>query len=169
LSWSLHARYFFLAHDGHFRLMVGPVLGTDNHVLLVSDWDDAHEHWIGTTWLGPGVRGQRWLSPAFRMDLSAEVALVGLQSRSPSGQRPKQETFPDVTLPFRDSTRGAGLGSVFDWQVVRAAIELYATRARSTVPTGWGIGSEVMLSRASEPQLAFAFATTIRASYTWGL
>lgn len=168
LSWALHARYLLPLYEGCWHVMLGPLVGSDNDVLVVSEWDDAHAHWVGTTWVGPSVRAWRWLDDTWRMDLSGELALVGLQSRSPSGRRPKQELYPDLGLPFRDSTRDPRLGSFLEWQVARASIDLHATPFRSRVPTGWGIGGEVTLAHATEPELAFAFTASLRASYTWG-
>jgi hypothetical protein len=166
--WGWHGKYLLPVREGRWRILCGPVLASDNEVLVTSDWDDAHEHWIGTNWLGPGVRAWRLLRGSWRVDIAGEVALLGLQSRSPSGRRPKQETFNDVTLPFRDPVREPTFGSIFDWQLVRGSVEFYSTRVRSAVPTGWGVGSEVMFTRATEPALAFAFAASLRASYTWG-
>jgi hypothetical protein len=103
------------------------------------------------------------------MDLACDLALAGFQSRSPSGRRPKQETSNDLSLPFTDPTRDFEFGSVLDWQVLRGSIELYATRSRSITPNGWGIGSEIALQHASDPETASAFTASIRGSYTWGL
>lgn len=169
LSWALHGSYLFMAHEGRWRVAVGPALGWDNELLVISDWDDAHEHWIGTIWLGPGVRVWRWLRGRWRLDLAGDFGFVGFQSRSPTGRRPKQETSNDLSLPFTDPTRDFEFGSILDWQVARASLEFYYTKRRAITPNGWGIGSELTLSRASEPELAFAFNASIRASYTWDL
>lgn len=169
LSWKLHGSYLFPVHAGRWCVTVGPALGWDNELLFISDWDDAHEHWIGTLWLGPGVRAWRWLRGRWRVDLAGDVGLAGFQSRSPAGRRPKQEVSEDLSLPFTDPTRALQFGSILDWQVARASVEFYATKRRAATPNGWGIGSEFALSRASEPALAFAFDASLRASYTWDL
>jgi hypothetical protein len=169
LSWALHASYLFRLEEKRWRIAVGPATGWDNDVLVISDWDDAHEHWIGTLWVGPGVRAWRSLRGGFRVDLAGELALVGFQSRSPAGRRPKQETSHDLSLPFTDPTRDFEFGSVLDWQVVRASIDFYATKKRAVTPNGWGIGSELAFMHASEPAPAVAFTASIRASYTWAL
>ena len=158
LSWSAHTSYLFTVHEKRWRIALGPALGWDNDLLVFSDWDDAHEHWIGTIWVGPGVRAWRSLRGGWRMDLAGDLGLVGFQSRSPTGRRPKQETSADPSLPLTDPTR-----------VLRGSVEFYATRSRAITPNGWGIAGEMALQHASDPETAFAFTTLIRGSYTWGL
>lgn len=167
-SWGLHLAYLPLVSEGSWNVAVGPALGWDNARFWFAEWDDAHTYWIGTLWLGPGVRAWHWLSARWRVDLAAELALLGWQSRTPDGRRRKQETsdFSSLIVP---ATRDMRFGWLADWQVVRCSLELYRVRTAAPTPNGFGIGVELGLTRAAEPSLAFAFNTSLRASYTWSL
>lgn len=169
-GWSVHTSSQFLLSEGACGgVSLGPALGWDNETFFFGDWDDAHTYWIGALWIGPRAHVWRWLGRSFRLDFDAQLGLAGLLSRPPEYRLRKQETSENIPRFWGWPTRSLAPAWILDFQVARVAADLYHTKSRARVPTGFGVGSELALLRAADPAPAFAVELVFRASYTFGL
>ncbi|HSO38847.1 MAG TPA: hypothetical protein VLT33_40230, partial [Labilithrix sp.] len=146
-----------------WSLAVGPTLVWSTDAVWFAKWDDAHAYWLGRRWLGPGARAWRSLSSGWRMDLSGELSLVGLESRPPAYRTNKQDALTHLSYYFADVNRSAEAGWLLDWQAVRVALDLHRSRGDrgTTVPSGFGLGVEARFDHTERPAAAYLFETTL--------
>jgi hypothetical protein len=164
-TYGLRAGYFFILSEGKVGWALGPVLGWDYEMFEPDSWDDAHGYWLGTRWLGPGVRTWRRLEAGYRLAFSADVSVIGFESRPPTYRYNKQDATTHFVWYFSEPTKNAEFGWVPNFQVLRLAGEIH--RGGERVPSSWGLGSELSFTHAAEPASAFAFQMSLQVSHAW--
>ncbi len=151
-----------------WRTAFGPALGADADVFYFADWDDAHEYWMGATWLGAGGRGWRPLGRAWRLAAAGELGLVGLVGRPHEYRMNKQDPSNSPGFWLVDVYRDPEPAWIGNWQLARARIEFSRSSEESFVTRSWRFGLEARLARADEPQPAFALAVKLVLAKGWG-
>jgi hypothetical protein len=135
-----------------WHISLGPALALDSRESAILSWDDAHGYWLGSQWLGPAARFMGQVSPAWRLEASAAVALAGFESRPPSYRYKKQEIRPAVGFFFTQPTQSEKLVLPDQLQIFR--LELALRRAaynRFDVGRGWVFGLDFRLASTTTP------------------
>jgi hypothetical protein len=166
LTYGLRAGYFFVVDERSTGWAVGPALGWDYEMFYLSSWDDAHGYWLGTRWLGPGLRTWTRLSSGYRLAFSADLSLLGFESRPPSYRYNKQDAMTHPGWYLSEPLKRAEFGWLPDFQVLRLAAEIH--RAGFRAPSGWGLGTELTFTHAAEPASAWDFQLGVQLSHAWG-
>jgi hypothetical protein len=146
---------------------VGPAVAWETDVFWLAKWDDAHAYWLGRRWLGPGVRAWRLLAPGTRLDIAAEMSLLGFESRPPPYRHNKQDALTHLDFYFAGTNRDAAFGWLADFQAVRLAFDVHRFDRAATIPNGWGLGLEARVAHSRRPEHAFVIETSIRVERAW--
>ncbi|HYQ46586.1 MAG TPA: hypothetical protein VER11_31675 [Polyangiaceae bacterium] len=152
-----------------WSLALGPLLVWETDVLWLRSWDDAHAYWIGRRYLGLAVRLFRPLWPTWRLDVSAEINLLGFEARPPGYRLQNQDALTQVAFYFADVNRDAKFGSVFDWQALRLEADLSRTLGPRGKLGGNSFGVETRLAHSASPASAFVFELNLRYAYAWNM
>jgi hypothetical protein len=155
--------------SARWSFAVGPAVVWDSDVFWLAKWDDAHAYWLGRRWLGPGARIWREVAPGTRIDIAAELSVLGFESRPPSYRQNKQDALTHIDFYFAGVNRDPTFGWLADFQAVRLAVDVHRFDRPSTVPNGWGLGVEARLMHSRQPENAFTFETSIRFERAWGM
>jgi hypothetical protein len=158
-----------LSRPNAWSLALGPALVWETDVLWLRNWDDAHAYWLGRRYLGISARAWRPLAPTWRLELLAELNLVGLESRPPAYRLHNEDALTQVAFYFADVNRAPSLGSVFDWQALRLEADVCRTLSPGFRKQGKSLGLEARLAHTNAPLAAFVFELDVRYAYTWDL
>jgi len=152
-----------------WSLALGPALVWETDVLWLRSWDDAHAYWLGRRYLGFSARAFRPLVPSWRVELLAELNLLGFESRPPAYRYKNEDALTQVAFYFADVNRAASFGSVMDWQAFRLEADVCRTLAPGSRKRGKSLGIEARLAHTDAPAQAFVFELNLRYAYVWDL
>jgi len=148
---------------------LGPALVWETDVLWLRTWDDAHAYWLGRRYLGLSARAWRPLAPSWRLELMAELNLLGFEARPPAYRLQNEDALTQVAFYFADVNRAQRFGSVFDWQALRIEADVCRTLAPGSRKRGKSLGLEARLAHTDAPLAAFVFELNLRYAYAWDL
>jgi len=152
-----------------WSLALGPALVWETDVLWLHAWDDAHAYWLGRRYLGLSARAWRPRSATWRLELTAELNVLGFESRPPAYRYKNEDALTQVSFYFAGVNRNATFGSVLDWQALRLEADLCRTLAPGARKKGHSVGLEARLAHTDAPADAFVFELNVRYAYAWDL
>lgn len=152
-----------------WSVALGPALVWETDILWLRSWDDAHAYWLGRRYLGASARAFRPLAPSWRLELSAELNLLGFESRPPAYRYQNQDALTQGSFYFAGVNRAATFGSVLDWQALRLEADVCRTLAAGSRKQGKSFGIEARLAHTNAPASAFVFELNLRYVYAWDL
>lgn len=158
-----------MSRPSAWSLALGPALVWETDVLWFRTWDDAHAYWLGRRYLGLSARAWRPLSPSWRLELTAELNLLGLEARPPAYRYQNEDALTQVAFYFADVNRAPSLGSVFDWQALRLEADVCRTLVPASRKQGKSLGLEARFAHTDAPAAAFVFELNVRYAYAWDL
>jgi len=158
-----------VSRPDRWSLAVGPGLVWETDVLWLRSWDDAHAYWLGRRYLALSARAWRPLAPTRRLELMAELNVLGFESRPPAYRYQNEDALTQVGFYFVDVNRGATFGSVLDWQALRLEADLSRTLAPGARKRGSSLGLEARVAHTDAPAQAFVFELNVRYAYAWDL
>jgi len=165
---GLRLRHAFTVARGPWSFGVGPAFGWETDIAYLESWDDSHAYWSTDRWLGPTASAWTSLSDCWRLDIHAELLLVSVQSR-PAGRRTyEQDELDAFAFWFAAAQRHPRFAWIGDTQRLRVGAELWRSRSRTALADGWGLGLELRLVRAAEPEPFVLLEAALTLSTAWG-
>jgi hypothetical protein len=164
-SWVLP-----VAAGERLRLAIGPAAAWETRLNYLETWDDAHAYWLGARWLGPAARVDVALGPAWRLEASPSIALLGFVGRPPAYRYHKQDALESLDFHVLGPQEDASFGTVADFQA--AALRLAFRKASfdaGALADGFSFGLDARLARASDPAIAVDLEAALWAAWAWGL
>ena len=178
---GLRVRYAAPVIDDLWHVGFGPAFGWETDLVLLETRDDAKAYWMTNRWLGVTATAWRALDARWRLELAFEVMVVAVQSRPPGhlaseapvlvpqgvplGRRSKIPKW----LPQRGPEADPRLAWFGDTQRLRLAFDVWRPWSTSAIPSGWAVGVEARLLRASEPGAFTILEFALHLTYMWGL
>jgi hypothetical protein len=152
-----------------WSLAVGPALVWETDVLWLRSWDDAPAYWLGRRYLGVSARAWLPRAPTWRIELLAELNVLGVESRPPPYRYDNEDALTQLGFYFTGVNRDATFGSVLDWQALRLEADICRTLGPDSRKKGSSLGVEARLAHTDAPAPAFVFELNVRYAYAWDL